>query len=229
MPLQMHNSLYVGKRSKTSAIFLVVVACLASRQAEAFSPSHQCYSPKIGSKAHSHAHAHLARPRRANLHLGSAAVSADTEEMIVADYVNEQVNAIHPKTKSVPRSMAFYGRYVVQRIVENRKKKAIAKEKKEPKESWRTMFKQLNEQRRNLVQLAGYNSNIIVPSFSFLLLGALMVSIIPHFYSSAITCVASNEGSSIKLFQALSGLAITSTLGAIFTGMRGSLFWIAGE
>lgn len=87
----------------------------------------------------------------------------------------------------------------------------------------------MNESRKQLIKLVGYDASLLVPSFGFLLLGALMVSIIPHYYSACITCVASGEVSRSKLFKALTGLAITSVLGALFTGIRGSLFWIAGS
>jgi hypothetical protein len=98
-----------------------------------------------------------------------------------------------------------------------------------PEPSWRESLSVLNEQRRNLVALAGYTSSIVVPSFTFLVLGSLMNSIIPHYYSKCLQCVATLEPSRPKLLHALMGLAISSTLGAVFTGLRGCLFWIAGK
>lgn len=87
----------------------------------------------------------------------------------------------------------------------------------------------MNEQRRNIVQLADYSRKIVVPSFSFLLLGALMTSIIPRFYAECMQVVATLDPDYRKVMRALIGLGITTTLGAFFTGARGALFWIAGS
>lgn len=56
-----------------------------------------------------------------------------------------------------------------------------------------------------------------------------MTSIIPLYYAKCIQIVATLDPNPTRVMQALAGLAISSTLGALFTGLRGSLFWIAGS
>ena len=87
----------------------------------------------------------------------------------------------------------------------------------------------LNESRKSLIQLVGYDSSLLVPAFTFLTLGALMSSIIPHYYSACISYVVVGEANRDKLLWALGGLGTFHVLEAIFTGCRGALFWIAGE
>lgn len=88
----------------------------------------------------------------------------------------------------------------------------------------------LNESRKSLIKLVGYDSSLLVPSFGFLLLGALMTSIIPHYYSQCVTCLAAAESTSREtVVKSLFGLAVVNVLAALFTGMRGALFWIAGS
>jgi ABC-type multidrug transport system fused ATPase/permease subunit len=101
--------------------------------------------------------------------------------------------------------------------------------RQEQPKRWRRTIRKLNEQRRNLVQLADYTFDIVAPSFFFLTLGALMTSIIPHYYAKCIQVVAPLDPNPLHLSQALVGLAVSSTLGALFTGGRGALFWIAGS
>lgn len=145
------------------------------------------------------------------------------------------IRGIQPKTPSIPKSAGYYAKFVISRVKENRQKRLNERKDRKasnlaaPKGSFWESVKILNQQRRNVSQLAGYNAPLVVPSFAFLLLGALMTSIIPHFYSACITCVATNEPSRLRIVQALTGLAVTSTLGALFTGFRGSLFWIGGS
>jgi ABC-type multidrug transport system fused ATPase/permease subunit len=95
--------------------------------------------------------------------------------------------------------------------------------------SWRRNLNKLNEHRINLVKLADYTAPIVAPSFLFLTLGALMTSIIPHYYAECIQLVATLDPSPTKVWRSIMGLAVSSTLGALFTGLRGSLFWIAGS
>jgi ATP-binding cassette subfamily B (MDR/TAP) protein 9 len=97
-------------------------------------------------------------------------------------------------------------------------------------ENWGIMasIRQLKESQRKLVGLVGYDSSLLVPAFSYLIAGALFKSIIPHFYSACISCVAAGEARG-KLLLALGGLSLSSVLEALFTGLRGALFWIAGE
>jgi ATP-binding cassette subfamily B (MDR/TAP) protein 9 len=60
-------------------------------------------------------------------------------------------------------------------------------------------------------------------------MGAFMSSVIPYFYSSCISCIASAEPNRNKLLWAIGGLGFSHFLEAVFTGLRGALFWIAGE
>ena len=163
-------------------------------------------------------------------------------ESVTAEDEEFYLYGIEPKTKSVQQSMAFYARFVVSKILENRRDKKLRRKglkwfwRKTPRDEdaastkgIRNTLRKMNEQRRNLAKLAGYTAPIIIPSFTFLVLGALMTSIIPQFYSECVQCVATQEASKAKVIRALTGLTLTSILGAAFTGMRGSLFWMAGE
>jgi hypothetical protein len=151
-------------------------------------------------------------------------------------------NEIHPKTKTLTGSIAFFATFVLRINRNNRRRKllllqmkqsqlkaAVAENKKKQVPSWLKTFRKLNEQRKNIVLLADYTADIVAPSFFFLLLGALMTSIIPHYYSMCIQLVATLDGTTAKVWEALIGLTVASTLGALFTGARGSLFWIAGS
>jgi ABC-type multidrug transport system fused ATPase/permease subunit len=156
------------------------------------------------------------------------------------------VHGITPKTKTITGSMAFYVQFVVNRMMENREKKRLARRGRRGLKFWKKPdaaylaaqkekptltenMKRLNRMRRDVVKLAGYNSAIVIPSFTFLLLGALMTSIIPQFYSDCLQCVATLDPSRAKCVRALAGLAISSSLGALLTGLRGSMFWTAGS
>lgn len=155
------------------------------------------------------------------------------------------VHGIVPKTLSLPASMVVFAQFVVNRVIANRRTKRLKQLHRrglrfwkkplplldgQPKEpSFWDSLKILNEQRKNVVKLAGYNAPIVAPSFTFLLLGALMTSIIPQYYSNCLQCVATLDPSRANCIRALAGLAISSTLGALFTGLRGSMFWIAGS
>lgn len=243
-PNQNSSAFRTRTRLNAAAVLVLLCACLTSTNtSEALSTASYRTSSRLTASQSLHTSRTVGtymRPSRTNAVLSLASASVDAadqeqqqqqyDERMVNEYLDQQVNSITPKTKSLRGSMYFYASYVIRQLSENRSNKAAAAKKgTEKTSSWRKLFSDLNEQRKNIVQLAGYNSEIIAPSFLFLLLGALMISIVPHFYSEAITCVASGEASSAKLMKVLSGLAITSTLGALFTGMRGSLFWIAGE
>mmetsp|Transcript_3658 Transcript_3658/g.6881 ORF Transcript_3658/g.6881 Transcript_3658/m.6881 type:complete len:807 (-) Transcript_3658:370-2790(-) len=162
------------------------------------------------------------------------------------------VNEFQPRTMKVSESFAFFARFVVQTILEKRAKKKLGREnrrrlrnrikhvlslriaKKEPiikkkKEGGvRESLRKLNESRKKLIQLVGYDSSLLVPAFGFLIMGAFMSSVIPHFYSSCISCVAAGEANREKLLWALGGLGMSHVLEAVFTGFRGALFWVAG-
>ena len=165
-------------------------------------------------------------------------VNGDAQATFSSDDEAFYISGIQPKTMPLSTSVQYYAQFVVKRMHDNRQRKILERKRgwrfwqkpvtEEPRGSLWGTIQILNAQRRNVVKLAGYNAPLVVPSFIFLLLGALMMSVIPHFYSECITCVATNEPSRMKCIRALSGLALTSTLGALFTGLRGSLFWIAG-
>mmetsp|Transcript_24675 Transcript_24675/g.51677 ORF Transcript_24675/g.51677 Transcript_24675/m.51677 type:complete len:826 (+) Transcript_24675:275-2752(+) len=89
-------------------------------------------------------------------------------------------------------------------------------------------LRRLNESRKNLIRLVGYDSSLLVPAFGYLTLGAFMSSIIPHYYSACISCVAAGEPNKLKLISSLCGLGVSHVMEALFTGFRGALFWIAG-
>jgi hypothetical protein len=138
----------------------------------------------------------------------------------------ETANKIEPETMPLPQSLAFYAKFLVQHFVKKGvDKKALGKVKGRK----RAMFEKLNEQRKNVVTLAGYTPHIAVPSFTFLLLGALMTSIVPAYYSKCIQCVSTLTATRAQLVEAVVGLGVSSTLAALLTGLRGSLFWIGGE
>lgn len=98
----------------------------------------------------------------------------------------------------------------------------------EEKVGKREGFRRLNESRKSLIRLVGYDSSLLVPAFGYLILGAFMSSIIPHYYSACISCVAAGEPDKKLLLRALMGLGVSHVFEALFTGFRGALFWIAG-
>ncbi len=92
----------------------------------------------------------------------------------------------------------------------------------------RESVRKLDESRKNLTRLVGYDSSLLLPAFSYLVLGAFTSSIVPHFYSACISCVASGDPNRAKLVWAIGGLGLSHVAEALFTGFRGALFWIAG-
>jgi hypothetical protein len=132
-------------------------------------------------------------------------------------------NKIEPQTKSLKESMSFYAQYLINYFVKT------PKLGKKIRGQRRAMWKKLNEQRKNVMTLAGYTSSIVRPSFTFLFLGALMTSIVPNYWGKCIQCVATMSATKGQLIEAIVGLGLTSTLAALFTGIRGSLFWIGGK
>jgi hypothetical protein len=137
----------------------------------------------------------------------------------------DAANDIEPATKTIPNSMAFYAQFVVNHFAKNRLNRKTEKVKGQR----RAMWKKLNEQRQNIMSLAGYTSEIVTPSFLFLFLGALMTSVVPSYYSKCIHCVSTLASTRGQLVEALVGLGVSSIFAALFTGLRGSLFWIGGK
>jgi len=91
-------------------------------------------------------------------------------------------------------------------------------------------IRKLNQSRKELISLAGYDDSILIPSFTFLTLGALMTSIIPHYYGVCVHLLATAQSTTrVQIIRALTGLAVSSIAGAFFTGCRGGLFWLAGS
>jgi hypothetical protein len=162
-----------------------------------------------------------------------------------------------PRVMSIRRSVLTFCQYIVEQNKESKKKrheklnrlKKLRKTSRRTKQNmlqWeieednidvapskastiREKLRTLNMARANLIQLVGFDAKLVVPSFSFLFVGALFQSISPHYWSKCITCVVSLDPSRRKLFDAMIGLAISSGLGAIFTSLRGAMFWIAGK
>ena len=172
--------------------------------------------------------------------LTSTVRAADDERTAAFDMEYYDPNQIHPVTMSLNESIFFFCKFCVQMMKKNGRKKRIHKsikkqykqllkaKKEKHNRRWKRSFAKLNEQRKNLVTLADYSAKIVAPSFIFLTLGALMSSLIPKYYAKCITLVATLDPDATKVTSALLGLAASCTLGAFFTGARGSLFWIAG-
>ena len=161
---------------------------------------------------------------------GSTAITTSNSEEEMAEQYDP--NGIEPETKSITGSMVFFAQFVVQRMITNRlqkkKRTKMAKRKGARRKSFMENLAHLNEQRKNLVTLAGYNAPIVIPSFAFLLLGAVTTSIVPLYESKCIQLVATLHPTKGKVVEALIGLVVSSTLASLFTGLRGSLFWLAG-
>jgi hypothetical protein len=155
----------------------------------------------------------------------------------------ENANRIEPQTKTLPQSMAFYAKFLVNYFIKQQPNPMLMENTSKMTTTTtttttaaaeaagggrRAMWRKLNEQRRNVVTLAGYTRHIVAPSFGFLLLGALMSSIVPSYWGKCIQIVATLTASKAELLEAVIGLGVTCTLAALFTGIRGSLFWIGG-
>lgn len=166
------------------------------------------------------------------------------------------VNEFQPRTMKVSQSFTFFSQFVVKTILDKRAQKTLGRENRRrlrdrlkrvllhrkvkkvlttkkkkgaKKTGIRANMRKLNESRKKLILLVGYDSSLLVPAFSYLIMGAFMSSVIPHYYSACISCVAAGEANRNKLLWALGGLGLSHVLEAVFTGFRGALFWIAGE
>jgi hypothetical protein len=162
----------------------------------------------------------------------TTSLSSDTS---VEDYNDPYVtaNKIDPHTQTISESLSFFAKFLVnhfckQDLKDDANDMIRRKTKIKEEQSGGTMWKNMNEQRRNIMQLAGYGTSFVIPSFGFLFLGALMTSIVPSYWGKCIQCVATMTATKTQLVEALVGLGVTSTLAALFTGIRGSLFWIGG-
>jgi len=163
-------------------------------------------------------------------------LASDTSLNYYDPYV--RANKIEPKTQTISESLIFYARFLVDHFgkqppknveggdARNIIQRLLRRNKKSIKDN--SMWRKLNEQRKNVMTLAGYTTSFVVPSFGFLLLGALMTSIVPSYWGKCIQCVATLTATKAQLVEALVGLGVSSLLAALFTGIRGSLFWIGG-
>lgn len=145
-----------------------------------------------------------------------------------------------PKTLPLIQSFAHFMRYTmkywkekeeVQKRVKKLQRNSIFSKEKVDIVSlsiWKRLA-HLQEMARNLFSLVGYDSSLLIPCGCFLLLGAIFESVKPHYWSTCINYVVSGESRRDIVMQALIGLGVSSFLGALFTGLRGALFWIAGK
>jgi len=96
--------------------------------------------------------------------------------------------------------------------------------------SFRETVSSLKGSLKELMGLVGYDSSLLIPCFGFASLAAFANAIIPHFYSACVNCLMSAATcTQEEVLRAVAGLGISTALCAIFTGLRGSLFWIAGS
>ena len=125
--------------------------------------------------------------------------------------------------RSIP-SMESYNPKLVQRL-----KDEIAQEEAE-KKPLRETISTLNRARKEMTALVGYDAALLIPCFGFAGLAAFMNSVIPHYYGLCINCLANAAGTTQHdVVRAITGLAGASFLCAVFTGVRGALFWLAGK
>jgi hypothetical protein len=132
-------------------------------------------------------------------------------------------NSIRSKLWPSKSNINDVGQKVVERL------RAEVKQEQLEKKPFIETLKLLNESRKEMIELVGYDANLLVSCFSFAMLAALMNSIIPHYYSQAVNCLANAMTSTrVEVMASLTGLGTASVLCALFTGIRGALFWLAG-
>jgi hypothetical protein len=132
-------------------------------------------------------------------------------------------NSIRSKLWPSKSNINDVGQKVVERL------RAEVKQEQLEKKPFIETLKLLNESRKEMIELVGYDANLLVSCFSFAMLAALMNSIIPHYYSQAVNCLANAMTSTrVEVMASLTGLGTASALCALFTGIRGALFWLAG-
>mmetsp|Transcript_11037 Transcript_11037/g.16078 ORF Transcript_11037/g.16078 Transcript_11037/m.16078 type:complete len:827 (+) Transcript_11037:156-2636(+) len=106
---------------------------------------------------------------------------------------------------------------------------AEVKQETEEKQSLKETLKSLDKSRKELSLLVGFDGKLLTTCFGFAMLAAFMNSVIPHYYGQAVNCLANAMTSSKQdLLKAITGLGAASVLCALFTGIRGALFWLAG-
>jgi hypothetical protein len=146
-----------------------------------------------------------------------------------------------PKTLPLLQSFALFCRYALKYWTEKNEEKITAKELRRAQKStggirkfldsksnnWNTL-KQFYTSAKNLFKLVGYDAALLLPAGCFLVLGAVFESIRPHYWSKCISYVVSGEPHRSTVMNALVGLSVSNFLAALFTGLRGAMFWIAG-
>ncbi len=104
----------------------------------------------------------------------------------------------------------------------------VEQEKLEKKPFFETL-QILNSSRKELIELVGYDSSLLISCFGFATLAAFMNSVIPHYYGQSVNCLANALTTCrTEVIASLAGLGTASVLCALFTGIRGALFWLAG-
>lgn len=147
----------------------------------------------------------------------------------------------HQKEQIIKRQLAYPDRKISKLWASNlsihdigkadaeRLKAEVAKEQLEKRPFLETL-KSLNDSRKELIELVGYDANLLISCFGFAVLAAFMNSVIPHYYGQSVNCLANAMTTSRpELMKALTGLGVASVLCALFTGIRGALFWLAGS
>lgn len=108
--------------------------------------------------------------------------------------------------------------------------KAEVKKEQLEKRPFLETLRNLNDSRKELIELVGYDANLLVSCFGFAVLAAFMNSVIPHYYGQSVNCLANAMTTARPdVVKALTGLGVASVLCALFTGIRGALFWLAGS
>ena len=206
----------------------------------------------------------ITSPYHNSLNLPLAATINGNIKLDHAEDLIEQRRALlddfRPKTSTLMESLSFFAKYFVNTFKLNRHNKKMHRRKKKERQkrtqnnqmyieddsdeatlSFREKLSFINQSRKRIINLVGYKKGLIYPSFTYLVLGALFTSIVPHYYSNSITSLASSATANAledpqkiafetaKLFKNMVGLGVFSFLMALTTGLRGSLFWIAGS
>lgn len=86
------------------------------------------------------------------------------------------------------------------------------------------------QQWRVLRELVGRDSLLLASAAIFLVLAAASDVAVPHFSSKALNAIVANSaGGERSVNGPILGLLLASTSGALFTGLRGGAFWLAGS
>jgi hypothetical protein len=145
---------------------------------------------------------------------------------------NEQVikrQLVHGETVTPDRWPSTLNIRDIGKADAERLRAEVKKEQMEKRPLLETL-KNLNDSRKELIELVGYDANLLVSCFGFAVLAAFMNSVIPHYYGQSVNCLANAMSTTRpEVMKALTGLGVASVLCALFTGIRGALFWLAGK